>query len=401
MIGAAGQGPLIGIVAGEQSGQLLAADLIDALKARLGTPVRLVGVGGEPLVQRGLQSLFDPQEIALMGVSAVVAALPRLIRRIGQTADAIVAARPDVMIMVDSPDFSLRVAKRVKARLPDVPVVKYVAPTVWAWRPGRAKAMTDYVDRVLAILPFEPDVMAELGGPQTHYVGHRLMADDGLTRCWQANQAPRGPDKDVVNLLVLPGSRRSEVRALLDDFKATVETLVERGNRLSIALPTLPHVERAVRDHVLGWSQTVQVTTGRDAQIDAFAAADVALAASGTVTLELALAGVPAISCYRTDLPIRLASHLITTWSAALPNIIADRPVINEYYDTMIRPGMLARLIEELAAFDGARRTMTLEGYAQVRQRMTIDVSPSEKAADVVADLLDQRESASGEGEIT
>lgn len=385
-------GLLIGIVAGEESGQLLAADLVDALQARLDAPVRLVGVGGASLAERGLQSLFDPQEIALMGVSAVIAALPRLIARIKQTADAIVAARPDVLILVDSPDFSLRVAKRVKARLPDLPVVKYVAPTVWAWRPGRAKAMADHVDRVLAIFPFEPDVMAKLGGPETHYVGHRLMADKGLAHCWNAHSQARARDgkADAINLVVLPGSRRSEVRTLLDDFKATVDILSARGHALSIALPTLPHLEHAVRDHVLGWSQSVDVTTGRDAQIEAFADADVALAASGTVTLELALAGVPAISCYRSDLPIRLASRMITTWTAALPNIIADRPVINEYYDAMIRPGMLARMIEELANPQNARRALTLDGYAEVRRRMEVDAPPGEKAAAIVADLLNR-----------
>lgn len=384
-------GLLIGIVAGEESGQLLAADLVDALQARLDAPVRLVGVGGASLAERGLQSLFDPQEIALMGISAIIAALPKLIARIKQTADAIVAARPDVLILVDSPDFSLRVARRVKARLPDLPVVKYVAPTVWAWRPGRAKAMADHVDRVLAIFPFEPDVMTKLGGPETHYVGHRLIADEGLTRCWRAHRAIGAKaDDEPINLLVLPGSRRSEVRTLLDDFKATVDILSARGHALSIALPTLPHLEHAVRDHVLGWSQSVDVTTGRDAQIEAFADADVALAASGTVTLELALAGVPAISCYRSDLPIRLASRMITTWTAALPNIIADRPVINEYYDAMIRPGMLARMIEELANPQNARRALTLEGYAEVRRRMEVDAPPGEKAAAIVADLLNR-----------
>jgi len=388
--------PLIGIVAGETSGQLLAADLIAALNARLGTPVRLVGVGGPPLQTHGLASLFDPDEIALMGLTSVVRALPRLARRIGQTANALIAARPDCLIVVDSPDFSLRVAKRVKKRLPDLPVVKYVAPTVWAWRPGRAPAMRSYVDHVLSILPFEPAVMAELGGPETHYVGHRLMADDALQRCWEANTARTArADGSTVNLLLLPGSRRSEVRALLDDFRQAVDIMRERGNALSITLPTLPHLERQVRDHVLGWPDVVRVTTGRDAQIEAYGTADVAIAASGTVLLELALAGVPAISCYRSDPLIRrVAERLLTTWSAALPNIIADRPVINEYYDEMIHPGMLARLAEELAEPAGARRALVTEGYRTVRDRMRVDEPPSARAAAIVAGMLDERGAA-------
>ncbi|MCR9124435.1 MAG: lipid-A-disaccharide synthase [Phyllobacteriaceae bacterium] len=388
--------PLIGIVAGETSGQLLAAELIDALNTRLGTPVRLVGVGGTPLEALGLTSLFDPDEIALMGLTSVVRALPRLARRIGQTANALIAARPDCLIVVDSPDFSLQVAKRVKKRLPDLPVIKYVAPTVWAWRPGRAPAMRAHVDHVLSILPFEPAVMAELGGPETHYVGHRLMADEALQRCWDANAARTARDEDApINLLLLPGSRRSEVRSLLDDFGRTVAIMGERGAALSISLPTLPHLERQVRDHILGWPDSVRVTTGRDAQMEAYETADVALAASGTVLLELALAGVPAVSCYRADPLIRrVAERMLTTWSAALPNLIADRVVINEYYDEMIRPGMLARLAEELADPAGPRRAAVMEGYRTVRDRMRVDEPPSSKAAAIVANVLEGRSTA-------
>lgn len=382
--------PLIGIVAGEESGQLLAADLIVALNARLGVDARLVGVGGERLRALGLGTLFDPAEIALMGLTGIVRALPRLTRRIGQTADALVAARPDCLIVVDSPEFSLRVARRVKRRLPDLPVIKYVAPTVWAWRPARAKAMAAFIDRVLAVLPFEPRVMAELGGPPTHYVGHRLVADPDLARCWQDRHANRArADDGTIGLLLLPGSRRSEVRGLLDDFRASVEILCARGNRLSITLPTLPHLERRVRDHVLAWPEIVTVTTGRAAQIAAYGRADVALAASGTVLLELALAGVPAVSCYRSDpLMRRLAERMLTAWSAALPNIIADKVVVNEYYDEMIRPGMLARLAEQLSMPGGAERMRMLEDYAAIRARMAVDAPPSQKAAAIVADVL-------------
>lgn len=388
--------PLIGIVAGEESGQLLAHDLAIALADKLGVQPDLMGIGGTRLEALGLRSLFDPNDIALMGISDVVFALPRLIGRIRQTADAFIAAKPDCIIVIDSPDFSLRVAKRVKAKLPNVPIVKYVAPSVWAWRPGRAQAMAAYIDHVLAVLPFEPDVMAQLGGPPTHYVGHRLMADAALTACWQAQQGRQHTSPDApINLVVLPGSRKSEVRALLDDFHQTVVALVERGARLSVSLPTLPHLEKMVCSHVRDWPVPVEVTTDRQAQVAAFANADAALAASGTVTLELALAGVPAVSCYRTDLVFRVvANRLLTTWSAALPNLIADRPVINEYYDVMIRPGMLARMIEELADPHSQRRAMTLTNYAQVRERMAVERPAAETAARIVASVLDRTQAA-------
>ncbi|WP_306119982.1 MULTISPECIES: lipid-A-disaccharide synthase [unclassified Roseitalea] len=378
-----GRDPKLAIVAGEESGQLLAAELVEALERRLGRSIALVGVGGARLADKGLASVFDPAEIALMGISDVVASLPRLIRRIGQTADAIIAARPDCLILVDSPDFSLRVARRVRARAPDIPIVKYVAPTVWAWRPERAARMRDHVDQVLAVLPFEPQVMAELGGPETHYVGHRLMADEALSSCWQARRQ-RACEHEAMQLLVLPGSRRSEIRALLDDFRATAEIVKTRLGDVRVDIPTLPSLERQVRDHILSWSMPVRVTTGRAAQIGAYRRADAALCASGTVTLELALAGVPAISCYRADRLMRLAMPMITTWTAALPNIIADAPVIPEYYNEMIRPGYLARMLEELRRPDGDRVRMMMAGYARVRERMAIDDAPAERAAELL-----------------
>ena len=387
----AGDAPLIGIIAGEESGQALAADLIEALEARLGGPVRLVGLGGARLAEKGLRTLFDPQEIALIGIGTVVARLPQLARRVRQTTDALVAARPDCLIVVDSPDFSLRVAKGVKRALPGLPVVKYVAPTVWAWRPGRAAAMAAFVDHVLAILPFEPDVMAALDGPKTHYVGHRLIADADLTACWHARREGRVEDEGFggMRLLVLPGSRRSEIKGLLDMFARAAGLLAARGADLRVDMPTLPHLERSVRDHALGWPMTVNVTTGRSAQIAAFRRADAALCASGTVTLELALAGVPAVSCYRVD-PIAwfAAARLLTTWSAALPNIIADRPIIPEYYNGGLVVGVLARQMEQMADAGRGVRAVMMDGYAEVRRRMAVDGAPSDNAARIVAGVL-------------
>ena len=166
-------GPLrIAIVAGEESGDLLGADLIAALKAKTGREIRLVGLGGRHLKALGLTPPFDASEIALMGFSAVLAGLPRLIRRIGQVASLIATEKPDCLVTIDSPDFSLRVAKKVCAANPTIPIVHYVCPSVWAWRPGRAPAMKPYVDHILCILPFEAKALERLGGPQGTYVGH-------------------------------------------------------------------------------------------------------------------------------------------------------------------------------------------------------------------------------------
>jgi hypothetical protein len=170
----------IAIIAGEPSGDRLGADLLSALKMRHPEGLEIIGVGGDAMIGEGLSSLFDYSELSIVGVSAVLARLPQLIWRIGQTARAIVAARPDVLVIIDSPDFSHRVARKVRKRLPDLPIVNYVCPTVWAWKPHRAKQMVGYVDHVLSILPFEPRIVAALGGPPTTYVGHRLALDPDL-----------------------------------------------------------------------------------------------------------------------------------------------------------------------------------------------------------------------------
>lgn len=380
--------PKIAIVAGEESGQLLAAELIDSLTEQLGENPTLIGVGGGRLELLGLSSIFDPDEIALTGITSVLTSLPRLIMRIRQTVDAIVAAKPDCLLLIDSPDFSLRVAKRVKAKLPDLPIIKYVSPSVWAWRPGRAADMSAYIDQVLAILPFEPEVMQELGGPKTHYVGHRLMADKALEQAWKHNFKKKSATDEVLDLLVLPGSRTGEIKSLIGSFGEAVEILEARGHAVSVAIPTLPRHVDEVRRRTASWRKTPHITTTREEQIAAYKNADAALAASGTITLELALAGVPAVSCYKLDVLMRFAMPLIKAWSGALPNLIADRPIIREYYNEQVRPAMLARCIEEIAGSNAPARKPVMDGYQIVRDRMETKIPPSEHAAQLVAEVL-------------
>jgi len=380
---------VIGIVAGEQSGENLAVDLVDAISALTGSRPRLVGVGGDRLRALGLESVFDASEIAITGVSGVLATLPRLLVRIRQTASALIAAKPDAIVMIDSPDFSHRVAKRVKKALPATPIIKYVAPTVWAWRPGRARVMAEHIDHVLAILPFEPDVMEKLGGPQTHYVGHPLAVDTDLAAIWSARRKKAAAgEKESFDLLVLPGSRAAEVRALLPDFEKAVATLYERGHRFRVLMPTLPRLADTLKRETAGWRVGPLITSSHEDKIAAFRTADAALAASGTVLLELALAGIPAISCYRVDPFMRLAASMITIWSAALPNIIADRPIIPEYIDYLIRPGMLARRVEELVTPKSKAAALQIDGFRTVRDLMAVEESPGARAAGIVLDAI-------------
>jgi lipid-A-disaccharide synthase len=374
----------IAIIAGEESGDLLGADIARALQRLTGREVRLVGTGGRHLQELGLSPLFDASEIALMGVSAILRDLPRLIRRIGQTASAVVSEKPDCLITIDSPDFTLRVARKVRARDPSIPIVHYVCPSVWAWRPGRAPAMRPHVDHILCLLPFEAAELQRLGGPPGTYVGHRLTQDEGVKLASSMQDAPRDLSGDrEKTLLLLPGSRKGEVRSLIGVFGETVSVLRSRGHRMRLLLPTVPHVAGAIEAAVSGWEEKPEIILDQARKWQAFGEADAALIASGTVSLELALAGVPSVSSYRLDPVARLIQRLVTVWSALLPNLIADRPIVPEFYNQYVRPENLARHIEALWA-DSALRAWQKDGFAEVASRMRTDRPSGEIAAEIV-----------------
>jgi lipid-A-disaccharide synthase len=381
----------IGIVAGEESGDLLAADLVAALARAADRPVELVGVGGRHLEAQGLKPLFDGDEIALMGVTAVLRDLPRLIARIGSTARAIVAARPDCLVTVDSPEFSLRVARRVKAALPDLPCIHYVCPSVWAWRPARAPAMKAYVDEVLCVLPFEPEALSRLGGPPGTYVGHRLVADEGLAAAAVAQRTRQPPVSGMPRrLVVLPGSRRGEVEKLAGLFGEAVGELARGDVAFSVTIPTIPRVAALVAQAVGQWPVQPEIVRGREAFCDALAGADCAMAASGTATLELALARVPFISCYKADWLATAMVRRSPAWSASLPNLIAGWPVVPEYYNDMVRPPLMARMVAQLWD-DTPTRAAQLAGFDQIAEAMSTDRPAGELAAETVLARLAQR----------
>ncbi|MHC2215440.1 lipid-A-disaccharide synthase [Rhizobium leguminosarum] len=380
----------IAVIAGEVSGDLLGADLIAALKRIHSGPVELVGVGGEGLQAEGLRSLFDFSELSIMGITQVLSRLPKLYTLIRQTTAAIIAAKPDILLIIDSPDFTHRVAKRVRTALPDLPVVDYVCPSVWAWKEYRATRMLGYVDHVLAVLPFEPAVMRTLGGPETTYVGHRLTADPALleARRLRAGRAPVGEAGKTI--LMLPGSRSSEISRLLPFFEDAARELVARNGRMRFLLPTVPHNEALVKGLVAGWATPPEVVVGSMQKWKAFAEADAAMAASGTVILELGLAGVPTVSVYKTDWIIGLLTKRIKVWTGALPNIIADYAVVPEYLNEVVRGASLARWMERLSADTLQLKAMN-EGYDLVWQRMQTEKPPGEHAAEILLDVLEKK----------
>ncbi|WDZ78151.1 lipid-A-disaccharide synthase [Ensifer adhaerens] len=379
----------LAVIAGEVSGDLLGADLVRALRAQSSGTIELVGVGGEALEAEGLRSLFDYSELSIMGFTQVFARLPKLIMRIRQTAKAIIAARPDALLIIDSPDFTHRVARKVRAALPDVPVINYVCPSVWAWKPERAPRMRGYVDHVLAVLPFEPQAMEKLEGPPTTYVGHRLASDANVlaVRASRGQRLAGAIDGRVATCLLLPGSRSSEVGRLLPTFGRVVEELASRHPDIRFLLPTVSRQEKLVREITASWPIQPEITVGAAEKWAAFDRADAAIAASGTVLLELALAGVPVVSTYDPDFLVKFLHKRIRIWSGALPNLIADFPIVPEYFSESIRPGALTRWMERLSGATAQRASM-LDGYALVQERMATSQPPGEKAAEIVLGYL-------------
>jgi lipid-A-disaccharide synthase len=372
------------LVVGEHSGDQLGFKLMRALKARLGEDgVRFRGVGGEAMEREGLHSLFPLSDIAVMGIVPVIRRLPTVLARIRQTAAAVVASPPDILVIIDSPDFTHRVARRVRRRLPRLPVVDYVSPSVWAWRPGRAKAMRRYVDHVLALLPFEPDAHRRLGGPACSYVGHPLIERLGELRPSPAEAAARDAEAPV--LLVLPGSRRSEIGRLMEPFGEAVARIVADGPPgLRVVLPAVSHLETEIRSAAARWPVQPEIVSGEAAKLAAFRRARAALAASGTVTLELALAKVPMVVAYKVSVVEEQLQYVITATSIVLPNLILGANVIPELIQHDCTPERLAVTLAPLLRDSPERRTQEA-AFDRLETLMAIgDDAPSDRAASIV-----------------
>lgn len=376
------------ICAGEPSGDVLGAQLMDALRRLAGTDVAFTGLGGPAMAQRGLTSLFDIGDLAVMGFMDVAPKIPLLLRRIRETAEFAARTRPDVLVLVDAPSFAHRVAHRVKALAPDLPVVIYVAPQIWAWRPGRAKQMPHYVDHVLALLPFEPAFFERYGVKTTH-VGHPVverLVDPGQGLAFRARHYI-APEQTV--LAVLLGSRRKEVSRLAPVFGETVNRLAAKFPNMVLVLPTIPHVERAVRAAVGDWPLRTVVTAAAEEKFPAFEASDVALAASGTVALEIALAGTPAVIAYKVDaISAAIARRLITVKYANIVNLILNREAVPELIQENCTAPKIAAALEHLLT-DEAERARQRSALASAMEALGKgDDSPSLRAARAVLESV-------------
>jgi lipid-A-disaccharide synthase len=371
------------LIATEESGDRLGANLMKVLRQRLGGAVHFVGIGGQSMAREGLTSLFPIEELSIMGLAAVVKQLPTILRRIREAAAAVMDTSPDILVIIDSPDFTHRVARRVRARDSSIPIVDYVSPSVWAWRPGRARAMRRYVDHVLALLPFEPEEYRKLGGPPCSYVGHPLSEQTGALRPGIEEQKRRDQPPPV--LLVLPGSRRSEIRHHMAVFGETLGRLRAEGVAFEPVLPTMPHLEQAVVDAVKGWPVQPRVVIGEQEKRAAFRIARAALAKSGTSTLELALAGVPMVATYRGGaIEAWVIQRSIRASSMILANLVIGENVVPEFIQKDCTADKLTSPLREILIDSPARRRQ-VEAFARIDAIMsTGDRPPSTRAADLV-----------------
>jgi lipid-A-disaccharide synthase len=337
------------LIAGEPSGDRLGAALMAGLKSL--APVEFAGVGGPLMEGEGMASLFPMEELSVMGIAEVLPKYLPLKRRIRQAAEAALASGAEALVTIDSPDFCLRVAALVKAAKPGTRIIHYVAPSVWAWRPGRALRMARVVDHVLALLPFEPPYMTA-AGMTCDFVGHPVVAEPLASDAEREGFAGEGP-----LLLALPGSRKAEVTRLAPVFGAVVGQLKARHPGLRVALPTVRGVAGLVAELTSGWAVVPEIIEEAGRKRGAFAAADMALAASGTVSLELAANGCPMVIAYdmhRLTLWLMRRAALVDT--VTLVNLVSETRVVPEFIGPDCRAEKIAPALEAVLADPSAQQ---------------------------------------------
>jgi len=347
------------------------------------------------MTAQGLKSLFPLDDTAVMGLREVVPRIPAILRRVREAADFALATRPDAVVLIDSPDFTHRIAQRLKRIDPSIRTVNYVAPQVWASRQYRARKMARYFDLVLALLPFEAPFF-EAHGVHAAFVGHPVIERASRMTGGDALRARFGIAVNAPLLAVLPGSRISEVRLLLGPFRDAVAMLKRRVGDLVCVLPTVPHVADAVRAGTRDWPVPLRIVEGDRDKFSAFDAADAALAASGTVTTELALSGTPMVVAYRLGwLTYALMRPLISVKYITLTNIILDRPAIPEFIQSRCTAANLAEALMPLLS-DTPERRKQIADLGEAMSALGVGgESPSLRAARALLGFVHQKNAPS------
>jgi lipid-A-disaccharide synthase len=383
-----GQPPLIYVIAGEPSGDALGGRLMAALRERSPTPLRFAGIGGERMAEQGLDSLVPLHELAIMGVAEVLPRARRILRRVAETVAEIQRLRPAAVVTIDSSGFTWRVAQRLRRHGERLPLIHYVAPMVWAWRAGRARRMARWYDHLLVLLPFEPPYFTRAGLACT-YVGHPVVESGADRGDGAAFRRHHGIPADAPLLTVLPGSRRGEVARLIEPFAGAVAELARRHPDLRVVVPTTATVAEIVAAAVRGWPIPTVVVRGERDKYDAFAASNAALAASGTVALELAMARLPAVVAYRVSpLTAWVVQRMVKIKYMHLLNLVLDRAVVPEFRQEDVNPARLAAEVEPLLSDPAVREGQVAQCQDALHRLGLGELSPSRRAADEVLAII-------------
>jgi lipid-A-disaccharide synthase len=375
------------LVAAEPSGDRLGASLMQGLRQRASEPLRFLGVGGPEMTAAGLHSLYPIDDFSIIGFAAIPRRLPRILGRLVTTVRAVLAHRPDALVVIDSPSYTLWIARFVRMADRSIPIVDYVSPSVWAWRPGRARSMQRFVDHILALLPFEPGVHRRLGGPPCSYVGHPLIEEVAKLRPDANELARRAADPPIV--LVLPGSRSGEIDRLTSVFGQALGLVQDRVGPIEVVVPTVSHLLPAVTEATAAWPVRPRIVAEPTEKQAAFRVARVALAKSGTVTLELALAGVPMVTAYKVSVvEAWIARRLIRVPSVILANLVLEQNAVPELLQENCTAERLAAALVPLIS-DTPERRRQIEAFSRLDSIMEIGSrAPSVRAADIVLDTL-------------
>lgn len=376
------------LVAGEVSGDRIAAQLMAALRKLSPRSIEFLGVGGMAMQDQGLTSLHDLSDTAVVGIWDVFKRLPLLLRRIRATADFALQANPDMLILVDSPDFTHRIARRVRKRNKDISILDYVAPTVWAWRRRRAIEMRRYIDHVLALLPFEEEVFRNAGGPACSYVGHPALEEVGSREEGEAFRHRHDISPKEYLVALLPGSRRGEVLRHTNEFVNAGFCLSKLLDGVRLVLLGREELREIMLEKHRDWGDKVLLLFGEEERRGLFASADVALAAVGTVALELGLARVPMVVALRESaINAWIGEKVLRIPSLCLVNLVLDAPAVSEYLQEDMQREKMALALKRVLVSPG--REEALENLEIFRAAMEIaGEPPSERAASLVLRLL-------------
>lgn len=385
----AGEKPLtLMLVCGEPSGDQLGAQLMAALKSLTSNRVNIVGVGGPAMAAQGLQSLYPLDATSVMGLREIVPMLPEIFRRVRRAADYAAQTNPDAVVLIDSPDFTHLIAKRLKKIAPGIPTINYVAPQVWATRAYRARKMASYFDLVLALLPFEAPFF-ESHGLRSVFVGHPALERAKRMVGGEDFRARHGIAPDAPLLAVLPGSRTNEIRFILPVYGEAMRLLAGRVPGLHTVIPAVPHVAARIKAGTAAWPVPLTIVEGEDEKFAAFDAADAALATSGTVTTELALSRTPMVVAYKVGaLTAAIYKRLVAVKYITLVNLLLDRLAVSEFIQEKCRPDLLAEAVVPLLTDKAAAARQVADLDEAMRRMGQGGGEPSVRAARAILEFL-------------